>query len=89
VDGYPDDRRPVRQQVGSFTTVDLGIAYTFATGPAGSVKPFRIAFNVGNLFDQDPPRLLPDPLTTAGLGYDPVNASGRGRFVSLQLRKVW
>lgn len=87
--GYVDDRRPVVQPVGSFTTVDLGVSYTFGEDGAGRSRPFRMALNIGNLFDQSPPRLLPDPISTSGLGYDPVNASGRGRFVSLQLRKAW
>lgn len=88
-DDYVDDRRSVTRRVGSFTTVDLGLSYQFGTRNNRRSQPTRIAFNVENLFDEDPPRLLPDPLTTAGLGYDPVNSSGRGRMVSLQLRKVW
>ena len=89
VDGYVDDRRPERRTVGSFTTVDLGLSYTFGDEESRRSRPFRIAFHVSNLFDEDPPFLLPDTLTTAGLGYDPVNASGRGRIVSLQLRRTW
>ena len=88
-DDYRDDRRPVVRPVGSFTTVDLGLSYAFGAGDTRRSRPFRIGFHVENLLDQDPPRLLPDPLTPAGLGYDPVNASGRGRTVSLQLRRVW
>ncbi len=88
-DGYADDRRPVVRPVGSFTTADFGISYTFGADGPGRERPFRIALSVENLFDENPPRLLPDPISTAGLGYDPVNASGRGRAVTLQLRKAW
>jgi outer membrane receptor protein involved in Fe transport len=88
-DGYLDDRRPVSLRVASFTTVDFGLSYTFGGDGEGRARPLRIAFHVENLFDQDPPLLLPDPIATSGLGYDPVNASGRGRFVSLQVRKSW
>lgn len=88
-DDYLDDRRPVVRSVGSFTTVDFGLSYTFGDEAERRSRPFRIALHVDNLFDEDPPLLLPDPLATAGLGYDPVNASGRGRTVSLQLRTVW
>lgn len=88
-DGYSDNRRTIVQRVGSFTTVDAGLSYTFGDDHVRRPRPFRIAFHVENLFDKAPPFLLPDPLSSAGLGYDPVNASGRGRVVSLQLRKDW
>jgi outer membrane receptor protein involved in Fe transport len=88
-DGYRDERRAVARRVRPFTTVDLGLSYSLGEADEGRSRPFRIAFNVENLLDKDPPRLLPDPISTAGLGYDPVNASGRGRMVSLQVRKAW
>ena len=86
VDGYIDDRAPVRRRVESFLTIDAGLAYRFE---GGWLTGTRIAFNVQNLFDADPPLLLPGPGSTSGLGYDPVNATGRGRIVSLQLRRRW
>jgi outer membrane receptor protein involved in Fe transport len=88
-DGYRDNRAARDLRVDSFTTVDLGIAYDGGDAGAGWLRGTRIALHVENLFDARPPRLLPDPGTTAGLGYDPVNATGRGRFVSLQLRRTW
>ncbi|HMC91648.1 MAG TPA: TonB-dependent receptor [Allosphingosinicella sp.] len=88
-DSYRDDRRAVVRPVGAFTTVDLGVSYAFGNGEGERAHPLRIALTVTNLFDRDPPFLLPDTTTTAGLGYDPVNANGRGRAVSLQLRKKW
>ncbi len=63
-----------------------GLAYRFERG---WLEGTRIALNVQNLFDADPPRLFPDPGSTTGLGYDPVNATGRGRIVSVQLRTRW
>jgi iron complex outermembrane receptor protein len=89
-DDYRDTRGGRSLPIGSFTTLDLGIAYEF--GPdsrAGWLRNTRIAFSADNLLDREPPRLLPDPGSTSGLGYDPVNASGRGRFVSFQLRRTW
>lgn len=86
VDGYRDDRTSVPRAVDSFLTIDAGLAYRFERGP---LEGSRIALNVQNLFDAAPPRLLPDPGSTTGLGYDPVNATGRGRIVSLQLRTRW
>ena len=89
-DGYRDDRGGRSLRVGSFTTLDASIAYE----PGGSASPawlsgLRVALSVENLLDQAPPTLLPDPGSTVGPGYDPVNASARGRFVSFQLRKAW
>lgn len=49
---------------------------------AGPLSKLRLALNVQNLFDLDPP-LLPEPWLTRGVGYDPVNASGRGRTLGL------
>jgi iron complex outermembrane receptor protein len=86
VGDYVDDRAPAVRSVGSFVTLDAGIAYHFEQGPLAGT---RVALNVQNLFDTDPPLLLPDPGSTTGLGYDPVNATGRGRMVALQLRSRW
>ncbi|MDP9424246.1 MAG: TonB-dependent receptor [Pseudomonadota bacterium] len=87
--GYRDNRAGRSEPVRSFTTVDAGIAYDAGKERGGLLKGFRIALNAQNLLDQDPPKLLPDPGSTRGVGYDPVNATGRGRTVSLQLRRSW
>lgn len=87
--GYRDNRAGRSERVRSFTTLDAGIAYDTGERLRGILKDFRIALNAQNLLDQDPPKLLPDPGSTRGVGYDPVNATGRGRSVSLQLRKSW
>lgn len=88
-DGYRDDRRTVVRPVESWTTFDLGFSYSAGAEDEGRSRPLRVAVHVQNLFDEDPPRLLPDPVATTGLGYDPVNATGRGRTISVQLRKAW
>jgi outer membrane receptor protein involved in Fe transport len=85
-DSYRDNRGLEERPVRSFTTVDAGLAFDGAQGRWAWARPFRLAVNVHNLFDGDPPRLLPDPGFSRGIGYDPVNATGRGRTVSLQLR---
>ena len=87
-DSYRDDRADVVRPVASSTTVDAQLAYTFGGG-AGERRSLRVALDVQNLFDTDPPELLPDRGATSGVGYDPVNASARGRVVSLVLRRVW
>jgi outer membrane receptor protein involved in Fe transport len=87
-DAYRDNRTSDVRKVASHTTIDAGIAYSFPDR-ASWLGGTRIGLFVQNLLDNDPPRLAPDPGLTTGLGYDPVNASGRGRFVSFQVRKAW
>jgi iron complex outermembrane receptor protein len=86
---YRDNRGGRDLRVDSFTTLDAGIAYETGEQGSGLLHGARIALNVRNLLDQDPPRLLPDPGSTRGVGYDPVNATGRGRTVSFQIRRSW
>jgi len=86
---YRDNRAGRSERVGSFTTLEAGIAYEMGKERRGSLHGVRVAFNVHNLLDQDPPRLLQDPGSTRGVGYDPVNATARGRTFALQVRKSW
>lgn len=88
-DGYRDNRAGRDDRIGSFTTVDAGLAYDFATRRSAMLDRLRLAINVQNLLGQTPPRLAPEPGFTKGIGFDPVNATSRGRFVSVQLRKAW
>lgn len=88
-DSYRDNRAGRDDKVGSFTTVDAGFAYDFGQAPSAVLDRLKLALNVQNLFDEDPPFLAPEPGFTRGIGFDPVNATSRGRFVSLQLRKAW
>ncbi len=86
---YIDNRTTVPLPVRAYATVDANLAYRF---PAGAPRWFHgtaISLFAENLFDADPPRLAPDQGRTNGIGYDPVNASARGRFVAVQLRKSW
>lgn len=86
---YRDNRTSVIVPVHSFTTVDAGVALDGAAIRSDWFRHLRLSLNVQNLFNARPPFLALDPGTSRGLGYDPVNASGRGRFVSLQLRGSW
>jgi hypothetical protein len=87
---YEDRRAGRHEKVNSWTTVDAGLSYsTGAHDPRSQRRALRISLNIENLFDADPPHLLPDPASTRDVGYDPVNASGRGRAISLQVRKSW
>ncbi len=86
---YRDNRTLVVVPVHSFTTLDTGLSLNGSAMNIGWLKHLRFALNVQNLLDTKPPYLAPDPGNTDGLGYDPVNASGEGRFVSFQLRATW
>ena len=87
-DSYRDRRTAITYPVKSYLTLDAGFAFT-GRPVDGPLNKLRIALNVSNLFDRDPPFLRPDPGSTKSVGYDPVNASGLGRTVSLQLRRSW
>ena len=86
---YRDDRSTIVRRVHAYATADVSLSYTFAKTASRQLSGTRLSLFAENLFDADPPRLVPDPGSTRGLGYDPVNASARGRFVALQLRKSW
>jgi outer membrane receptor protein involved in Fe transport len=88
-DNYRDDRGNRDLPISSFTTVDLSIAWQAADDAPRWLRGTRVALAAENLLDSGPPRLLPDPGSTAGLGYDPVNATARGRFISFQMRRTW
>lgn len=86
---YRDNRAGTDRRVTSFTTVDGGISYALERSATPLLRDVRIALHVDNLFDAEPPRLALERGATRGIGYDPVNATGRGRAVSLQLRKAF
>jgi outer membrane receptor protein involved in Fe transport len=88
-DSYLDDRAPLLRRVGAYTTLDASLAYGFGGGAPAWLRGTRVAVFAENLLDAPPPRLVPDPGATSGLGYDPVNATGRGRFLAVQLRRTW
>lgn len=81
---YRDNRGGRDFPVEAFTTADVGVAFQPGDRPASPwLRGTRLAFHVENLLNARPPRLLPAPGSTVGTGYDPVNASARGRFLSL------
>ena len=86
---YHDARTGVSLPVRSYTVVDAALAFTGTERDGPLLNKLRLALNVNNLFDRSPPRLAPEPGFTRGIGYDPVNASGLGRTVSLQIRRGW
>ncbi|CAN5365700.1 TonB-dependent receptor [soil metagenome] len=76
-----------QSKVPSWTTVDLGLRYEFPSEGA-KFRSLRVAVNVQNLTNEDPPVTL----TQAGNSYgafDPSNANIFGRIVSLQLTSAF
>ncbi|HTU11570.1 MAG TPA: TonB-dependent receptor [Allosphingosinicella sp.] len=88
-DDYVDDRRPLRARVGTYTTVDANLSYTFGEAGPAWLRGTRISLFADNLLDEAPPPLAPAAGAATGIGYDPVNATIRGRFVAVQVRRTW
>lgn len=78
VNSYRDPSNQDDPKVDSWTTVDLNLRYKFG-------RKIGLAFNVQNLFDEDPPFVE----NARGTGYDPVNATALGRFVSMSMTYQW
>lgn len=80
VGSYIDTYRDPETRTSSWTRLNLHLAYRFISpSEAGA----RLALNVQNLLDKDPPFI-----DTPG-GYDTANGDLLGRFVSMQLRYRW
>ncbi len=83
IDGYLDNvnEQPARS-IDSWTTVDLTITYN--TGDGGVLGDTQLALTAQNLLGEDPPFV-----NNFGLAFDPTNANGVGRFLSIQATKHW
>ena len=88
-DSYTDNRLPTAPaEVGSWTTVDLRLAYDFSKRfDGGALSGLTIAAGAQNLLDKDPPRTA--VLAVTDLGFDFTNASALGRLISLEVTKTW
>ncbi|MES2326206.1 MAG: TonB-dependent receptor [Pseudomonadota bacterium] len=86
---YVDNRTSVTAPVKAYATVDATLSYSFPTSARQSLRGTTISLYAENLLDTDPPFLAPDQGRSTAIGYDPVNASARGRFVAVQLRRGW
>jgi len=73
--------------VHSWTTADAQIGYEFSND--SFLHGLRAALSVTNLFDQDPPGISAAATNQGSIGFDPTNANGIGRFVSLNITKSW
>ena len=83
IDGYSDTTSaPEDFEVGSWTTFDAGVSFLFPADISARIS-------ILNLLDEDPPFVSLPTVADVILGYDPANASPRGRFVALELSKRW
>jgi iron complex outermembrane receptor protein len=86
-DGYTDTNSEPNRSVASWTTVDLTLSYqTGISNKRGSLLDnARVSLVAQNVLQQDPPFVD----AFGAQGYDSSNATGLGRFVSLQVAKEW
>jgi outer membrane receptor protein involved in Fe transport len=82
VDDYRDNISTPNREINEWVTWDARLAHTWREDGAPGLQ---LALNVQNLFDEDPP-FANNPI---GYAFDTQNASGIGRFVSIELRQTW
>lgn len=88
-DAYDDNQSPDSvQKVASWTTVDLGMGYTFQNRTSW-LNGTTIQFNVINAFDRDPPPIADVGFSFGDPGYDTENANPIGRLIAVELSKTW
>jgi outer membrane receptor protein involved in Fe transport len=86
--GYSDTFPSVDARVGSYTTADATLSYTFPSGREGPTDNLSIRLGVTNLFNQTPPHIR-GSLATRGANYDAVNADPLGRLIAVDVTKKW
>lgn len=75
----------------SWLTADLSLGLDVAQlGPRNPwTDGLRIVLSARNLLDKDPPLMHGPPIPGQVLLYDPTNATGEGRILTLRLMKHW
>lgn len=73
-------------KVDSWTTWDLNVGYDFDAPESGFLTGTRVALNIRNVFDSNPPFA---DIAGLGLGFDPINADPWQRHLTVQLTKEW
>jgi outer membrane receptor protein involved in Fe transport len=86
VNSYENDTVTPRQTIGEFHTFDVQLSYE----PHERFEGVRASLSVLNAFDRKPPFVSsPDFSFGTQFGFDPANADPIGRFVTLQIGKLW
>jgi iron complex outermembrane recepter protein len=76
--------------IASWTTFDAQARYAFPEqGTHEFVSGVDLMLSVQNLLDKDPPFVVSQGSPIAHSGFDSVNATPLGRFVSVELTKSW
>ncbi|MEO0463235.1 MAG: TonB-dependent receptor [Pseudomonadota bacterium] len=80
------DARPI----GSFTTVDLSLTYSFPRGSrADLLEGTSLRVFVQNLLNEEPPQIGADAPTSIFSAFDPANASALQRFIAFEVTKAF
>ncbi len=92
-DAYTDNRFASIRDMDSFVTVDASLALDLKRIVGTAFSRTTLRLSAQNLLDQDPPELRGvnsvNNRFTGDLGYDVVNATARGRYVSVSLARAW
>jgi outer membrane receptor protein involved in Fe transport len=92
-DSYQDNRFATIRGVNALATVDATLALELGQKLGAAFSGTTLRLSAQNLFDRDPPSLR--GLTsvnnrfTGDLGYDVVNATARGRYLSVSATRKW
>lgn len=90
VDSESDDTSAPAVPVGSWSTVDMQLAYAFGPSSRSAIlRNIKLSLSVQNLLDRYPPFVAARSTAYPGLGYDSTNASPLGRFISAYVSKSW
>lgn len=81
-DDYTDNLSVPRRDIGSWTTLDLQLAYQVPT-QLQWLDNVEFSINAVNAFDKDP------PFNNSRIGYDAANADPIGRTISARMTKRW
>jgi iron complex outermembrane receptor protein len=87
--GYTNSIVGPSSHVDSWTTADLQFGYSTGINNAMTLlNRFKISFVLINVTDTKPP-FLNNPTASFNFGYDPINASPRGRAYAISITKDW
>ena len=87
-DRYKDTRMSPSIPISSWTTADLHVDYQLTSATFLPLKGLSVSVDVDNFFDAHPPHVTPNPFSYDP-GIDGANATARGRYLRLELRKKW
>lgn len=86
---YQETSLPGAESISSWTTVDASFAIELgALSEAGAFSNAELRLSGINVFNKEPP-LVPTTPSFGVFGFDPTNASPRGRFLAIELTKAF